>query len=111
MQNAFSADYRGRLGHDVHLGDPALDLHGIAEDALQDHLAIMDHQSYHALHDLVFISTFQGINRKFAHTSSKIEGKTDPAGFEPATPGLEARCYILAKPRVRELFQPPLGGI
>lgn len=22
-------------------------------------------------------------------------------GFEPTTPGLEARCYILAKPRAR----------
>ena len=24
---------------------------------------------------------------------------TDPAGFEPAIPGLEGRCFILAKPR------------
>ena len=27
--------------------------------------------------------------------------RTDPAGFEPATPGLEGRCYIHAKPRAQ----------
>ncbi len=27
--------------------------------------------------------------------------KADPVGFEPTTPGLEARCYVLAKPRDR----------
>ena len=26
----------------------------------------------------------------------------DPVGFEPTTSGLEARCYILAKPRDHE---------
>jgi hypothetical protein len=26
-------------------------------------------------------------------------------GFEPTTPGLEARCYILAKPRARYMTE------
>ncbi len=29
---------------------------------------------------------------------------TDPAGFEPAIPGLEGRCFILAKPRAPPLL-------
>jgi hypothetical protein len=37
--------------------------------------------------------------------------QADPAGFEPATPGLEARCYILAKPRARiDKISAALGG-
>ena len=40
-------------------------------------------------------------NEKRRKSGLNQNRRTDPAGFEPATPGLEGRCYIHAKPRAQ----------
>jgi hypothetical protein len=88
------------LGHDIYFGKLSFYFHGIAKNTFHEHFTIMGNKPDNPFHRLIAGVAFQGIDCKFAHSSSRII-KADPAGFEPATPGLEARCYILAKPRVR----------